>query len=386
MTAQRREVRQVYAEKLDRLAHDARGAWCARFGPPLEIVSACAAIVERIPIRAAGRTVWENPLEAAYYGHGEGRAVVEHPEVLLYRLKEISITGSEVLMFSAPHTLLRLDPSLNNFAPRKVRRPIGWLARRVEGPVLPLGGRGTGNRGHFLCEHLPRLLLAREHLGAEFPLKTLVTPGHAAWQTEYLARFGEDPARVVEGSRGTVFCPDVCFVPNLSLREGADLYEPGVYREIARRFKRGLAPRRTGRRLFVTRRDAPSRRLLNEDEVFAAFRAVYPGLELLSLSGMSLADQVALFAGASVVVGAHSQAFRNLLYCEDALAIQLVPGPRAPGNEYVPWAANYERLGLIHGNRCLSLYAEEPYRQGDWAFPLEALRRSLERLRALAPS
>lgn len=349
-------------------------------------MSAGAAILERIRLRPAGRTVWENALEEAYYGPGEGRAVVEHPEVFLYRLKDISITGSEVLMFSAPHTMLRLDPSLDDFAPRKVRRPIGWLARRVEGPLLPLGGRGTGNRGHFLCEHLPRLLLAREHLGASFPLKTLATVGHAGWQTEYLARLGEDRTRVIEGSRGTVFCGEVRFVPNLSMRGRTDLYEPGVYREIARRFKHGLARRRSGRALFVTRRDAPSRRLLNEEQVFLAFKQAYPDLELVALSGMSLADQVALFAQAKLVVGAHSQAFRNLLYCEDALAIQLVPGPRAPGNEYVPWAANYERLGLVHGNRCLSLYAEEPYRQGDWAFPLEALRRSLERLRTLAPS
>jgi hypothetical protein len=377
---------QVIGKRLDRLVHEARGAWCAKFGPPLEIVSVAPAILERVSLRTAGRTVWENPLEAAYYGPGQGRAVVEHPEVLLYRLKDISITGSEVLMFTAPHTLLRLDPSLHNFSPRKVRRPISWLARRVEGPLLPLGGRGTGNRGHFLCEHLPRLLLARERLGVDYPLKALVPHGHASWQTEYLARLGEDPASVIEGSRGTVFCPDVRFVPNLSLRESADLYEPDVYREIARRFKRGLPQRRAGRCLFVTRRDAPSRRLLNEEEVFAAFRAAYPGLELVRLSGMSLADQIGLFADATVVVGAHSQAFRNLLYCEGALAIQLVPGPRAQGNQYVPWAANYERLGLIHGNRCLSLYADEPYREGDWTFPLEALRRALERLRTLAPS
>lgn len=126
--------------KLDRLIHEARGAWCARFGPPLEIVSAAPAIRERISIRPPARTVWENPLEEAYYGTGEDRAVVEHAEALLYRLQDISITGSEALVFAGPHTLLRLDRSMNTFAPRKVRRPISWLARRVDGPMLPLGG------------------------------------------------------------------------------------------------------------------------------------------------------------------------------------------------------------------------------------------------------
>jgi hypothetical protein len=180
-----------------------------------------------------------------------------------------------------------------------------------------------------------------------------------------------------------VFCSDLRFVPNLSSGAIVELYEPGVYREIARRFKRGLARGGPGRRLFVTRKDAPARRLLNEDQAFEAFRAAYPGLERVSLSGMTLQEQVALFADARLVVGAHSQAFRNLLYSERALAIQLVPGPWDAGNEYLPWACNYERLGLIHGNRCLSLYTGAPYPGGDWEFPPDALRQALARLRGL---
>jgi capsular polysaccharide biosynthesis protein len=211
----------------------------------------------------------------------------------------------------------------------------------------------------------------------------LLTPGHAVWQTEYLTRLGEDPRSMVEGSRGTVFCPEVLFVPNLSTGSIVDLYEPGVYREIARRFKTGLSPRRGERRLFITRKDAPSRRLLNEDEVFAAFRGAYPGLQRVSMSGMSLSEQVTLFANAQLVVGAHSQSFRNLLYCAGALTVQLVPGTRSADNEYVPWATNYERLGLIYGNRCLSLYSGHPYRGGDWVFPLDDLRRAIDRLHSL---
>ncbi len=372
-----------FSNKLDRLIHDAYGAWCARFGPPLEIASAASVICERISIRPPARTRWENPLEEAYYGPGEGHAVVEHPEAFLYRLKDVSITGSEAMMFAGPHTLLRLDPSQNDFALRKVRRPIARLARRVAGPVLPLGGRGTGNRGHFLCEHLPRALLARERLGTRFPLKFLVTPDHAQWQAEYLERLGEDPENVIEGSRGTFFCSEALFVPNLSLTEQADLYEPGIYREIARRLKRGLLPRRRRRRIFITRNDAPSRRLQNEDEVFAMLRGAYLDLERISLAALSLQEQIELFGEARFVIGPIGQSFRNLLFCEGALCIQLVPGHRTPENGYHVWAANQDRLGLIHGNRCLSLYAGEPYREGDWSFPLKTLKMALERLDTL---
>ena len=368
------------ANKLDRLLHDARAAWCARFGPPLEIVSDAPAVLERVSLRPPSRTVWENPLEEAFYGPGEGRAVVEHPEATLYRLANVFVTGSEGLLFAGPRTLLRFCASQNDIAQKKMRRPIARLARRIDGAVLPLGGRGVGNRGHFLCEHLPRLMLAREHLGNELPFKVLVTPGHRDWQAEYLGRVGEDPNEVVEGSRGTVYCPQAWFVPNLSATERADLYQPDVYREIARRFKDGLAPGGPKRRLFLTRRDAHSRRLHNEDEVYTLLRGVWPDLERISLAGMHLREQIALFLGARVVVGPHSQTFRNLLYCEGALSIQLVPGHRTAANAYGIWADNYDRLGLIHANRCLSLYGEEPYRDGDWSFPIDRLRSALRRL------
>jgi hypothetical protein len=72
-----------------------------------------------------------------------------------------------------------------------------------------------------------------------------------------------------------------------------------------------------------------------------------------------------------------------LLFSEGALSIQLVPGTRSPDDEYLPWATNYDRLGLIHGNRCLSLYNGQPYRGGDWAYPPAALRQAIERLRDL---
>lgn len=180
-----------------------------------------------------------------------------------------------------------------------------------------------------------------------------------------------------------MFCREAWFVPNLLLAERHALYEPALYLEIARRFKRGIQPQRKDRCLFITRKDAPSRRLLNEDEVFATLRGAYPDLERVSLTGMSLQDQITLFAEARLVAGSAGQAFCNLLFCEGALCIQLVPGYRAPEDIFHVWAANQDRLGLIHGNRCLSHYSDQRYHEGDWTFPLEVLKKALKHLESL---
>ena len=370
--------------RLERLIHDAYGAWCAKFGPPLEIVSDAPAAVERIALRPPSKTTWENPLEEGYYGPGEGRTVARHPAVSLVHLKDVSLTGIESFVYVGPHTLLRLDPSLDGHPLRKVRRPVSWLARRLDGPVLSLGSRHIDNHAHFVFENLPLVLLARERLGTGLPLKIFLSPGQARWQTEYLVRIGENPDHFLEASRGTFACSDLWFMPSVVLAERADIYEPGMYREIARRLKRGMQPRRKDRRLFLTRKDAPRRRLLNEDEIYAAARRAYPGLEHVSLTGMSLQDQIELFAEAGLVIGSIGQSFTNVLFCEGALCIQLVPGYRTLDNTYCVWAYNYERLGFVHANRCLSLYADAPYADGDWRFPLAAFDGALERLRAFA--
>jgi hypothetical protein len=341
---------------------------------------------ERISVRAASQTTWYNPLEEAFYGGGEGRATARHPAVTLIHLADAYLAGSEPFLYSGPHTLLRLDPSLDEIPQHKVRRPIAWRATRLDGPVLSLGSRTTENHAHFVFEHLPLVLLARERLGPELPLRILVSLGQSSWQAEYLARIGEDPQRVIEACRGTLHCPDLWFVPNLPFAERADLYEPALYGEIGRRLMRGAQASRHDRCLFLTRKDAPRRRLVNEDELFEEVRRTYPGVERVSMAGRSLQEQIELFAEARFVIGAIGQAFTNLLFCRNALCIQLVPGQRRLGNTYCVWAYNYERLGFIHGNRCLSLYAGEPYGDGDWAFPASALRAALDRLRGMDAS
>jgi len=373
-------------QRLNRRAHDVKAALETALGRRLRHVAQSRAITHAEVLREAGRTVWENPLEEAYYGPGEGRTAVAHPAARLYQLRDVWVTGAEGFVFTGKREVLRLCRSLDEREERKIRRPIALLARRVEEPVLILTGRGPGNRGHFLCEHLPRFLLARERL-PEAGWKVLVTPGHGAWMREYFELLGFAPERVEEGSPGSVFCPEAWLVPNLSGSARAELARPELYAAVRERFLAETAdgPGARGRRLFLTRRDAPNRRLANEDAVFAACREVLPGLERVALAGLGLREQVGLFRGAEVVVGPHSQAFRNVLYSTGALCVQLLQGARGPQNEYDIWANNYNCLATLGGNAAATLYNGRSFRGGeDWCFPVKELRAGLERLVELA--
>ena len=67
-------------------------------------------------------------------------------------------------------------------------------------------------------------------------------------------------------------------------------------------------------RVFISRNDAWQRKIINEDEVFALFEQ--EGFERYCLSNMSVVEQVALFAQAKYIVGAHSSGLTNLIFCQ----------------------------------------------------------------------
>jgi hypothetical protein len=98
---------------------------------------------------------------------------------------------------------------------------------------------------------------------------------------------------------------------------------------------------------------------------------------------MSLAEQVILMQQSATVIGPHGQSFHLNLFLSDALSIQLVPGERHETNDYLLWATNYERLGTIGGNRCISFFAGPNVTSEDWCYPSDDLRQKIQRLKEL---
>lgn len=68
------------------------------------------------------------------------------------------------------------------------------------------------------------------------------------------------------------------------------------------------------KRIFISRKDAPKRKILNEDEIFRLFEA--QGFVRYELSTLSVAEQIALFNQAEIVVGEHGAGMTNCLFCK----------------------------------------------------------------------
>jgi Glycosyltransferase 61 len=74
----------------------------------------------------------------------------------------------------------------------------------------------------------------------------------------------------------------------------------------------GLTAAPRTRRLFLSRRGARKRRIVNEDEILAMLG---PDFESVHLEGMSVREQASLFSEASIVVAPHGAGLTNLLFC-----------------------------------------------------------------------
>ncbi|MEE9367519.1 MAG: glycosyltransferase family 61 protein [Pontiella sp.] len=333
-------------------------------------------IIHQSNVIAASKTKNKNLIETDFYLSSPDGFYTQSP-VDLYELKNIWMTGAQGHLFFDQKNYLHICPSFDGISDKKIRRPIPALAQRIKNPVFILTGRGLGNRGHFLVEHLPRFLACRNFIPSD--TKIMVPPKQKRWAKEYLAKLGISEDMIIEGSEGTILLEQAFYMPLFSNDEKARLAPKEFYQQLRDAFiQPSSRPRES---IFISRKDADLRLMLNEDEIFDMAKSRFPDLRKVSMSALSLDEQIALFANAELVIGAHNQAFRNLMFCSGALCIQLVNGERCEQNEYYFWANNYSQLGTLFDNGCISLYSETPLDSDwNWTYPSDKFSKDLDRV------
>ncbi|MFO7554348.1 MAG: glycosyltransferase 61 family protein [Desulfobacterales bacterium] len=373
----------ITTTKLIKVLHDGKATFWTMAGFPLKNVTSHAKIIDKKPVQDNGYTIYKNELEEAYFGCN-AQLKFFHPERHLYVLKDVWVTGSEGHLFFEPDTLFSVCSSLKGVKLKKIRRPIKSLAQIIEELVFILSGRAPGNRGHFLLEHLPRLVASLDIIQQFGGCKILVTPRHRKWQIDYLKKLDIPESDIIEASIGTVFCKKAFYVPMLCEEKAATMTYEKYYKYIRNKFIGDEKNIEKGLPVFLSRKDAPDRKLVNEDAIFFISKSYFPGMKRVTLSGLSLNEQIKLFQEAPVIIGPHSQPFRNLLFSSRSLSIQLIQGYRNASNEYYNWAQNYNYIGSIGGNLCLPLFnGIEFYKNSNWIYPEDKFKKDITRLVSL---
>jgi capsular polysaccharide biosynthesis protein len=127
-----------------------------------------------------------------------------------------------------------------------------------------------------------------------------------------------------------------------------------------------------GPMIYIGRGDAPVRRLVNEDEVVRSLAPL--GFQKVLLTGMSIEEQVALFAQARAIVAPHGAGLANIAFCRPGTAVVEIVSPDRLWSTYRAIAA---RRGLDYGF-ALGDQSDSALKNGDFRLDTGKLTALLE--------
>lgn len=306
----------------------------------------------------------------------------------LHGLPEARLLGSAYAVLTRQHQLVQesyvSDERLSatgHLAVRQLRLQVGPQERllrfalatdplprqRWEGAAYLPCDYWAFNYHHWLIDCLPGLI----EYAAEprWQQTRLILPADVRpFQRETLELLGIDPARVLSFAGDDLACAQLYlpsrgqFAPAELLRSRQHLWEAA-----------GVTPPLRRRRYYISRQDAQQRRVRNEAELQPLLATL--GFECLQLTGLSLREQIRLFAQAEWVVGPHGAGLSNLLFApSDCRVLELLP---ADGVNQCFWV-QANALGQAYAYLACASHGEAR----DLEVPVSDFKRLLEALGA----
>ena len=232
--------------------------------------------------------------------------------------------GVDTAYFIHQEKYLRRNLPLTEAVRRSVSDPEP--DRVVDTGFLLLGERGL----EFPAWHhevLPKLRWLEEYEERTGTSPTLVVPADVtSFRKRSLELLGYDPGSWVFQDARTTRVRELVVPPHPRRARGTHLHTTGDdLRWIADRMQSNLRGSRSAfpDRVFVSRADADRRHVRNEDEVVSMLRSY--GFESYEPGRLGYEEEIELFAGADVVVGAHGKGLASVLHADDATLVELFP-------------------------------------------------------------
>lgn len=231
------------------------------------------------------------------------------------------------------------------------------------------------NYYHWLIDSLPRIFWLWDPAVREAVNGTV---------TLYVHRFARGPLReLVEA-----IVPDYVTIkecgPNSCIEASAYLHLPTLARDYCGWLPReylqlflsvvsslwNLRDEGSSRCVYIMRRFATKRRVINEDELCRHLSAA--GFECVAAEQMSLREQAQFFRNAKVVIAPHGAGLTNIIYAKDCTVIELFPGVEF---------GHYRELSRALGHRYQSFVCGTGSKNDDFEVAADLLREFLRKCR-----
>lgn len=326
-------------------------------------------------LQKPGSCDFDNTLDDRVGGNPGATQTYHWPQIDCFRVRDATVVGDEGQVYLSDGRLLL--PSIFPYKIERVRlrKPLPFY-KTIDAPVFHLTGVHHFNHGHFNQEYIPRVVAARELLPRELfdQLHFLLAPKHLDWQSHMLKYLGIRADRIIPATHGTLRLRDMYIAPMCEHRVDP-IASPELQAQVVKCFA-GIPPGQPAPVLFLSRRDAPWRRMQNEDELILATEKLLGPTKVVTFGNMTFEEQIAAMKSARIIIGVLGQALSNMLYLEGKTLIVLIPGTLA--NDHTGVAHWF--LAMLSHNRVLTLRCgQENIDLKNWAFPLPAYETQLTR-------
>jgi tetratricopeptide (TPR) repeat protein/capsular polysaccharide biosynthesis protein len=215
--------------------------------------------------------------------------------------------------------------------------------KQIDGSVAVLSGLSGNVYFHWMVDVLPRIELLRRS-GRDLAEIDwfLVNSCQHEFQRESLRILGIPEEKVLESDRIPHIQATELIVPSFAGYLG---WPPGWAIDFLRReFLKGIIPSSNyPKRIYISRSKARYRRVLNEEDVVEVLAE--SGFVSILPESMSLAEQIAHFYHAEVIVAAHGSGLTNTIFCKSGTKIIELMSPHYISHYY--WGSS-QYLQLEH--------------------------------------
>ncbi len=228
---------------------------------------------------------------------------------------------------------------------------------------------------HWLFDILPRLLML-EDVGKN--VEKIYIQKRYSFQCETLQALGIfSDEKIIDCDKVPIISASKLIVPCHQIAGGRE-FPNWVCQVLRERFLPFNADRKdiVNHRIYISRKNARFRRVLNEDEVVALLKQY--GFIVVMLENLAFREQVNLFQNAEVVVGASGSGLANLVFCQaETKVIELFPTSTHDANFRLCRTLNLDYYFLTDPESKLGTWGYDDYVVNNLRIDLKELREIL---------
>jgi capsular polysaccharide biosynthesis protein len=266
------------------------------------------------------------------------------------------------------------------------------------GKVAVLNQPAFYNYCHFVEEVLGRLALLEMH---NIEYDWLYVSSDNFFMKQLLDLWGVDSEKIISPISDN-FCiqADVVVMPSLLLNKDVGREQIGlqshpytltyvVNKLVQKAREKNINTFQFSKKVFISRKDAQLRKILNEDEVFALFEV--KGFKRYELSKLSILEQILLFDNAEIIAGEHGAGFVNILFCKpQTMIIEIFQSLLDSGFWWIASVLNlnYQPISTVYKYEIPEYYKNwqtniKKYGEDGWAdvyVSVDSVRQDLEKI------